>query len=178
MRHFFSRSVTAGALRMRPPPPAAGLVTRTGRKLTAPPGERAALSGAVNLASVATTANQRLFAASRAEEQPRRRALIVTEPMDVAWISAPFGAILIPHACPARCEGTAPNRTARLRSAPCLVPEKVRFLPRHEPPCQSTAARAAPIKLAEAPGSSQRLAARCQIARSPDRRGFTPPSTA
>jgi hypothetical protein len=72
MRHFFaSRPIPAGAIGMRAPSPVTGLVTRTGRPLTAPPGERAALSGAVNLATVATVANQRLLAASRAEEQPR-----------------------------------------------------------------------------------------------------------
>jgi len=86
--------------------------------------------------------------------------------MDAAWIAAPFGVILTPHACPARCEGTAPNRTARLRSAPCLVLQKVRFLRRHAPPCQSAAARAAPIN---SPKRQVRLSASRRAVKLPDR---------
>ena len=87
--------------------------------------------------------------------------------MYVAWIAAPFGVILTPHACPARCEGTAPNRTARLRSAPCLVLQKVRFLRRHAPPCQSAAGRAAPIN---SPKCQVRLSASWRDIKLPDRR--------
>jgi hypothetical protein len=99
---------------------AAGLITRAGRLLASPPGEWAAISGAINLAAVAAAANQCLGAAFRADEQPRRRGLVATGQIDTAWTGAVVRVILTPHACPARCEGTAPNRTARLRSAPCL----------------------------------------------------------
>ena len=49
----------------------AGLVTRAGRLLIAPPGERATVTGAVNLATVAATTDQRLDAAFRAKKQAR-----------------------------------------------------------------------------------------------------------
>jgi hypothetical protein len=61
MRHVFaSRPVSARALGMREPPTTTGLVTGSRRALAAPPRMRAAISGAVNLAAIATTTNQRL----------------------------------------------------------------------------------------------------------------------
>ena len=70
MRHFFaSRAISACPLGMRAPPMAAGLVTRTGGPLASLTSERTAASGAVDLAAVAATANQRLSTASRANEQ-------------------------------------------------------------------------------------------------------------
>ena len=121
MRHFFSPCPIAPCpFSMRALSPAAGLVTRAGRLLASPPDEWTAISGAINLAAVTAAANQRLGAAFRADEQPRRRGLVATGQMDTAWTGAVVGVILTPHTCPARCEGTAPNRTARLRSAPCL----------------------------------------------------------
>jgi hypothetical protein len=121
MRHFFSpRPVAPCAFSMRALSPAAGLVTRAGRLLASPPDEWAAISGAINLAAVAAAANQCLGAAFREDEQSRRRGLVATRQVDTAWTVAVVGVILTPHTCPARCEGTAPSRTARLRSAPCL----------------------------------------------------------
>ena len=61
MRHVFaSRPVSARALGMREPPSAAGLVTGSRRALATPPRMRTAISGAVNLAAIATTTDQRL----------------------------------------------------------------------------------------------------------------------
>jgi hypothetical protein len=72
MRHFFSpRPVAACPLGVRAPPPATGLVTRARGTLPPPSGKTAAVSGAVNLAAIATAADQGLGAAFRAEEQPR-----------------------------------------------------------------------------------------------------------
>jgi hypothetical protein len=120
MRHFFSRPVAPCPFGMSALSSAAGLVTRAGRLLASPPDEWTAISGAINLAAVATAANQHLGAAFRADEQPRRRGLVATGQVDTAWTGALVGVILTPHACPARCEGAAPSGTARLRSAPCL----------------------------------------------------------
>ena len=79
MRHFFSpRPVAPCPFSMRTLSPAAGLVARAGRLLAASPDEWAAISGAVNLATVAAAANQCLGAAFRADEQPRRRGLVAT----------------------------------------------------------------------------------------------------
>jgi hypothetical protein len=168
MRHFFSpRPVAPCPFGMCALSPAAGLVTRAGRLLASPPDERAAISGAINLAAVTAAANQRLDAAFRADEQPRRRGLVATRQVNTAWTGAVVGVILTPHTCPARCEGTAPNRTARLRSAPCLVLQKVRFLRRQSPPCQSAAARAAPIN---SPKRQVCLRASRRAVKLPDRR--------
>lgn len=58
MRHVFaSRTVSARALGMRKPPSPARLVTGSRRALATPPCMRAAISGAVNLAVIATTTN-------------------------------------------------------------------------------------------------------------------------
>jgi hypothetical protein len=56
---------------MRAPPPVTRLVTRAGGTLTAPPDNEAAVSGAINLATVATVTDQGLGAAFGADEQPR-----------------------------------------------------------------------------------------------------------
>src|SRR4249919_2781420 len=105
MRHFFSpRPEAPCPLGMRAPPPMAGLVTRAGGALTPPPGKIAAVSGAVDLATVATTTDQGLGAAFRANKQPRRRGLAGIGSVDTAaWTAAVVGAILSLHACPARC---------------------------------------------------------------------------
>ena len=147
MRHFFSpRPVAPGPFGMRALSPAAGLVTRAGRLLASPPDERATLSGAVNLAAIAAAANQRLGAAFRADEQPRRRGLLATRQVDTAWTGAVVGVILTPHACPARCEGTAPSGTARSRSAPCLFFVTDSLLPCHPPRRQAVRAMRRSIK--------------------------------
>jgi len=100
--------------------PGGCLVTRAGHLLASPPHECAAISGAINLTAAAATAKPRLGAAFRADEQPRRRGLVATGQRDAARTFAVGGAILTPHTCPVRFEGTAPCGTARLRSARCL----------------------------------------------------------
>ena len=78
MRHVFaSRPVSARAFGMPEPPPAAGLVTGARRALAASPGMRAAISRAVNLAAVTTTANQRLGSTSSAQKQPGRSSVVM-----------------------------------------------------------------------------------------------------
>jgi hypothetical protein len=147
MRHFFSpRPVAPCPFGMGALPPAAGLVTRAGRLLASPPDEWTAISGAINLAPVAAAANQRLGAAFRADEQPRRRGLLATGQVDTTWTGAVVGVILTPHACPARCEGTAPSRTARLRSAPCLFFVADNLLPCRPPRRQAVRATRHSIK--------------------------------
>jgi hypothetical protein len=130
MRHFFSpRPVAACPLGMRAPSPMAGLVTRAGGALTPPPGEIAAVSGAVDLATVATATDQGLGAAFRANKQPRRGGLAGIGSVDTAaWTAAAVGAILSLHTCPARCGARRRVKPPSLRSAPCLVPQKLRLL--------------------------------------------------
>jgi len=73
MRHFFVPGpVAAGSLRVRAPSSIAGLVARAGRPLASLTGERPAVTGAVNLATVTAATDQRLGTAFRAKEQARR----------------------------------------------------------------------------------------------------------
>ena len=77
MRHFFaSRPVAACPIGMRAPSPAAGLVTPPAARWRRRRARRRS-SGAVDLAAVAATANQRLGAASRADKQPCRRCVVM-----------------------------------------------------------------------------------------------------
>ena len=104
MRHVFaSRPVSARALGMPEPPSAAGLVTGARRALATPPRMWAAISGAVNLAAIATTANQRLGPTPNAQKQPGGSSVVMVKLADAIWTSARLSAILIGHACPARC---------------------------------------------------------------------------
>jgi hypothetical protein len=122
MRHFFVFGpVAPGPFGVCAASSMAGLVTRASRLLIAPPGERPAVTGAVDLATVAAATDQRLDAAFRAKKQARRRGIPIGS-MKTAWISAAFGVILPPHACPARCEGTASSRTAKFDIGAVPVP--------------------------------------------------------
>ena len=78
MRHVFaSRSISARALGMPEAPSAAGLVTGSGRALATPACMRAAISGAVNLAAIATTTNHRLGPTTSAQKQPGRSSVVM-----------------------------------------------------------------------------------------------------
>ena len=120
MRHFFvARPVAALSLGMRGAAPPAGLVARPAPERAAP-GPSGAVSGAVNLAAVAAATDQRLGAASRADEQPRRRGL------GMAIADTPGGRTpRLPGYWPCMRarhgvgHGVEPNRQVQI-SAPCL----------------------------------------------------------
>jgi hypothetical protein len=104
MRHeFASRPVSARTLGMRETSPAAGLVTGARRALTASAGMRAAISSAVNLAAIATTANQRLGPTPGAQKKPGRSSFALIGLADAMWTSARLSAILIGHVRPSPC---------------------------------------------------------------------------
>ena len=104
MRHILAPDpVAACSLCMGKPSPAAGLVAPARVTPGAPAGTRSAVTGAIDLAAVATATDQRLSAAFRAHEQPGRRRRAVTGSADIPWTNATFDGILAPHACPARC---------------------------------------------------------------------------
>ena len=85
------------------------------RHAGAPAGTSGAVAGAINLAAVATTTDQRLSVACRTQEQPRGRGGAVTGSADIPWTSAMIAGILTPHACPARCgHGVEPNRQVQI----------------------------------------------------------------
>jgi len=179
MRHVLApRPVAPCPLGMCKASPAAVLVAPPRITLGTSAGAAGAIIGAVDLAAVATTADQRLAAAAHAHEQPGRRGAALTGPADFPWTSATIGGILAPHACPARVWGTASSVTAKFRSAPCLPLNSGKHLSRQKPLCQPAlaATRATP---SPTPGNDPLACGRhaAKITCSPFMRGFTPPST-
>ena len=134
MRHFFAACpVTACPFGMRAPSMTAGLVARAGGPLTAPPSEPAAASGAIDLAAVTATANQRLSAATRADEQTCRRCVVMARTADDTWTNAAVAPILALHTGPARCGARRRTKLPGLSAVPCLFFAKDKLLPRHRP---------------------------------------------
>jgi hypothetical protein len=89
MRHVLAPDpVAAGPIGMCKPSPAAGLVAPARVTSGAPAGAGGAVTGAINLAAVATTTDQRLSVAFRTQEQPGRRRGAVTGSADSPWTSA------------------------------------------------------------------------------------------
>jgi len=120
MRHFFlpravtrrPRGVVAAAI-------GRALIVPAGGTLFAAPGRLGAPSIAVEVAAVATGADQRPGAAARAEigaRSPMRLFGLSTEP----WTNPATDEILPRHTCSRTVWGAAPIRTSRLGSAPCL----------------------------------------------------------
>ena len=141
MRHFLaSGPVTARSLGMGKLPPAAGLVASPGITLGAAARARRAVTGAIDLAAVATAADQHLDATARAHQQTGRGRPAVAGAADAPWTNLTIDGILAPHACPARVWGTASSVTAKFRSAPCLPLDTGKPLPRHQPPRQHAGA--------------------------------------
>jgi hypothetical protein len=70
MRHIFAvRPIPTRPIGMREPPPAAVLVTPAGGTQRAVPGSRGAVSATVDLAAIATAADQALDAATSTQKQ-------------------------------------------------------------------------------------------------------------
>ena len=166
MRHFFaSCPVPACPLGMRATPMAAGLVSRTGGPLASPSGEPAAAAGAIDLAAVAATANQRLSAASRANEQACRRCVDMVGTTVDRWTNAAVAPILALHTCPARCGARRRTKLPGLCAAPCLFFAKDKLLPRQPQRRHGEHHRHAWTRhLTEEPPLPQRLPPRRQFA--------------
>ena len=179
MRHFIaSCPVTACPFGMRAPPMTAGLVARAGGPLASPSGEPAAASGTIDLAAVTATANQRLSAATRADEQACRRCVVMARTADDTWTNAAVAPILALHTCPARCGARRRTKLPGLSAAPCLFFAKDKLLPRHRPQRHGEHHRQPKTHhLTEAPTLPQCLPQQRQFARSPDLHGFRSPST-
>ncbi len=134
MRHFIAaRPVTTRSLGMGEPPPAAALVAPSGGALRAAPGSLRAVAGAIDLAAVATTADQCLGATTRAKKQSSRRGVTMVGPAEAGWTNATIARIITLHACPARCGARRRGETAKLGSAPCSPSTMSKLLSRHPP---------------------------------------------
>src|SRR3984957_14658709 len=121
MRHIFAPDpVTASPLCMGKPSPAAGLVAPARVTLATPAGTRGAVAGAIDLAAVATTTDQRLSVAFRTHEQPGRRRGAATgsggHPGDERHDCRNTDAACVPSTV----WSTASERNRQVRSAPCL----------------------------------------------------------
>src|SRR5580658_1417807 len=81
-----------------------------------------AIGAAVDLAAIATAADDRPAAAGQAEKLSARDRLSLRYLADASWTYAAIGGMVSLHSCPARCGARRRCRTARLGSAPCLPP--------------------------------------------------------
>jgi hypothetical protein len=119
MRHvLLPRTPATAPRRMGQPTAPACLIALAGHPLGLLPRFLRAAAGTVNLAAVATAADQRLDPAARTQEQPGRAFRQIG--LDRAWTASAAGGILPRHACSAPCEARRRTRTWRFRSAPCL----------------------------------------------------------
>jgi len=127
MRHFLLVSLPGTIA-----PCTLGMLAATAvARLIAPPGSalfatpvlpRAALL-TVDVAAVATGADQHLLEAACAEKQARG-CICLFAVVAQTWTRAPTGGILPRHTSPGTSWGAAPLRTARLLSAPRLSSTK------------------------------------------------------
>jgi hypothetical protein len=140
MRHFFAaRPVAALSRSMAAAPRWAVLVALSGTLDAAAPGVPGTVSGTINLAAVAATADQRLGAAAGAQKQPRRCRVGMVEIAIATWTTATIAGILSLHACPARCRARRRCGTAKSRSAPCLPFDGSKLLRATSPTSQPAA---------------------------------------
>jgi hypothetical protein len=109
MRHnLLSGPIAAGARRMLQASATAGLIALPRRPLRLMPRFLCTSPGAVNLATVAVTADHDRNAAACAHKEPSRRGLRTVR--CPTWTRAARSGIMPRHACSARCRGTASRR--------------------------------------------------------------------
>ena len=140
MRHYLlSGAIAAGARRMVHAPAEGFLIAPAGRPLGLLADFLCTGACAVNLATVAVAADQRLSLAAHAQKQSgsrRRRGQQRT------WTRSAMIGILPRHACSARCGARRRSETCQLRSAPCQPRQSGRFLPRTAQAAQAAILRA------------------------------------
>src|SRR3954447_6109173 len=186
MRHFLSPCPPAPhPRRMRQTAPAAGLVAPAGRLQRPPAGPPRARAGAVDLPAVAATADDRLDAAGRAQEQPAAARLRRHRLVDQPWTSLALAGIVPLHACPARCVGhgvdVEPPSLGRRRACPTFwqisASTSATTCPRPALPQPTTRPQAAPSRPVGQP-RPRRPTGTGHDHPPPSTRGFRPPLTA
>jgi hypothetical protein len=163
MRHFFlPGAVGAGARGMVAPAIARALIAPAGGALLAAPGHFGTSLLAVDVAAVATRADQHQGAAARAHiEAPRCMSLF---PLSTApWTRSATRGILPRHTCSRTVRGAAAIRLARLGSAPCLSSRRQNLEAQHCPAHGARRAASArlPKEAASPPNLSMTLPACC-----------------
>jgi len=100
----------------------AHLVAPGGGSLCVVSGPTGAVSGAIDVATIATAADRHLSAAAGTDEQPRRDGIILVTPTRSLMTGAARAATLPRHACPGTMWCTVPKQNLPVGSAPCLPP--------------------------------------------------------
>jgi hypothetical protein len=113
MRHvFLPRTIVARSLGMVEPTSVARLVALAGGALRAAPCLFGASSRTVDVATVATAADQHLNLAARAKIEARARQSLIGFATET-WTKPPTGEILPRHSCSARCGARRRCKLAR-----------------------------------------------------------------
>jgi len=144
MRHFFlPGAIRPGARRMVEPARPRALVAAASSALLGAPGLFGTSLIAVDVAAVATRADQHQDAAACAQiEAPRGMSLF---PLCTAsWTRGATRGILPRHTCSGTVWGAAAIRLARLGSAPCLLSRRRNLEPQHCPAHGARRAGSAP----------------------------------
>ena len=140
MRHILlPGAITTSARSVQEPAAKAHLVAPGGGSLCVVSGTTGAVSGAIDVATIAAAADRHLSAAADTDEQPRRDGIILVAPTRPLMTGAARAATLPRHACPGTVWCTVPKQNLPVGSAPCLPPI---VWPRHRrrQPGQSSAA--------------------------------------
>jgi hypothetical protein len=183
MRHvLLPGAITAGTRSMQKPATMARPVPPAGGTLCVAPGPIGTLTGAVDVAAIATAADHHLGAAAGTDEQPRRDRIVLIGPTGPQMTDAARAAILPRHACPGTVWCTVPKQTWQLdfgtvlaiyRAAPApLAPAST--IRR----CNSSLTRVDRTRRRPALSQQQMtLRHHAKDETAPDLRGFRPPST-
>ncbi len=124
MRHILlPGAITTGTRSVQEPAAKAHLVAPGGGSLCVVSSSTGAVSGAIDVATIATAADRHLRAAAGTDEQPRRDGIVLVAPTGPSMTGAARAAILPRHACPGTVWCTVPkqNRPVGLGRRACHI---------------------------------------------------------
>jgi hypothetical protein len=122
---FLPRAIFARSLGMVAATTVTRLITSSGLALRIAPRLLGTFSCAVNVATVATGADQYLVLAARTEKEARACQSLIGVATET-WTNPLMGEIIPRHSCSARCGARRRCKLARCESAPCLSSMKTR----------------------------------------------------